>query len=248
MKKDEYSKRLAGELQRRGIKDVQDIVAEYQQHFAFKEAEGVPEEEVVAKLGAPETLAAQFAAEPGRSPGGLKRAGALAGLGILGALSWIAVAATWIGAIGLLFAGLGSLLGGVVLAFGREFFIQLAHIPYMPAASALLFGLALLFLGLFLLLAWRHVWRGCIRFQAMIGGRLKNAIAAARGRTEAVFHSRRPQAAAGSRLRNHLMWGVLAAFLVFALAAMVVSVKNAGGMPFWHIWGWFGYDGPLKGV
>ena len=36
------------------------MTQEYEQHFAFKLADGYSEEEIAAKLGSPEELAAQF--------------------------------------------------------------------------------------------------------------------------------------------------------------------------------------------
>lgn len=247
MKKDEFMRQLSHELQKRGIKDVQEIEAEYREHFAFKEADGVSEEEAAAQLGDPAVLAAQFASEPARSPGKLRRAGAYAGLGALGVVMWLLLAVLWAGVVALLLVSLSGVLGGAILALGGAA-AGLPAFPYMPAASALLFGLALVFFGLFLCLVWRYALSGCVRLQRAAVCRLKNAFAAAGGRPGLAPSARRPGSAAGSRLRKRLMWIFLAAFALFVAAAMVVSVKSAGGLPFWHIWGWFGYDGPLKGI
>lgn len=60
MTKHEFLNRFSNELNRRGVADAEDIVEEYAQHFAFKQADGYSEEEIAAKLGDPAQLAAQF--------------------------------------------------------------------------------------------------------------------------------------------------------------------------------------------
>ena len=66
MTKIEFLTRLSKGLEARGVADAADILEEYEQHFAFKLADGYSEEEIAAKLGAPEALAAQF--EPTDAP------------------------------------------------------------------------------------------------------------------------------------------------------------------------------------
>lgn len=58
MKKNEFMTKLADELKKRGVEDADDVAAEYEQHFAFKLADGYSEEEIAAKLGDPVALAA----------------------------------------------------------------------------------------------------------------------------------------------------------------------------------------------
>lgn len=64
MKKHEFMTRLANELHKRNVEDAADVVEEYEQHFTFKLADGYSEEEIAAKLGVPEELAAQFESAP----------------------------------------------------------------------------------------------------------------------------------------------------------------------------------------
>ena len=61
MKKHEFMARLENELRRRNVADSADVIEEYEQHFAFKLADGYSEEEIAARLGKPEELVAQFA-------------------------------------------------------------------------------------------------------------------------------------------------------------------------------------------
>ena len=69
MTKNEFLVSLQNELRKRHIPDWEDVVSEYEQHFAFKLADGYSEEEIAAKLGAPEELAQQFAPAAQKKPG-----------------------------------------------------------------------------------------------------------------------------------------------------------------------------------
>lgn len=53
MTKNEFMTRLMNELHRRNVADAAEVAEEYEQHFAFKLADGYSEEEIAAKLGAP---------------------------------------------------------------------------------------------------------------------------------------------------------------------------------------------------
>lgn len=80
MTKNEFMTRLISELHKRNVADSADVAEEYEQHFAFKLADGYSEEEIAARLGVPEELAAQFESAPNTAP--LRRADmALAELG-----------------------------------------------------------------------------------------------------------------------------------------------------------------------
>ena len=70
MTKSEFLSKLAYELKKNNISDAHDIISEYEQHFAFKTADGFSEEEIAAKLGDPAVLAAQFeSANQDKEPG-----------------------------------------------------------------------------------------------------------------------------------------------------------------------------------
>ncbi len=60
MTKNEFLSKLANELKRKNIADAAEIISEYEQHFAFKMADGFSEEEIAAKLGDPVIIASQF--------------------------------------------------------------------------------------------------------------------------------------------------------------------------------------------
>jgi hypothetical protein len=84
MKRAEFIEKLSKKLRDFNVEDMEEIVAEYEEHFALKLADGYSEEEIAARLGAPESLARQFAAGSGeKRPKGAK-ALALALLAFIG--------------------------------------------------------------------------------------------------------------------------------------------------------------------
>ena len=53
MTKHEFMTQFTNELHKRHIADAADVAEEYEQHFAFKMADGYSEEKIAAKLGDP---------------------------------------------------------------------------------------------------------------------------------------------------------------------------------------------------
>ena len=60
MTRETYISELTRLLKKQNTPDIEDIVAEYDAHFAYKTADGFTEEEVAAKLGSPAQIAEQF--------------------------------------------------------------------------------------------------------------------------------------------------------------------------------------------
>ena len=117
------------------------MLEEYEQHFAFKLADGYSEEEIAARLGSPAELAAQFEAAP--QP---KRRGSVALTWL-----WLAWADLAYGIFAVLLIAWGAVMAACVLSFvltavcliGRLDRFPPATLPPMPYVSALLLGLAL---------------------------------------------------------------------------------------------------------
>ena len=79
MRRNEFIETLKENLERNGVRDTGDIIEEYEEHFAFKLADGYSEEEIAAKLGDPKAIAAQYAPSPAESK---KKNKALVAIGI----------------------------------------------------------------------------------------------------------------------------------------------------------------------
>ena len=240
MTKTEFLTQLGSELQKRNVPDAADVLEEYEQHFAFKLADGYSEEEIAARLGAPAELAAQFGSGPQTAKHG---SAALTWL-------WMIWADLAFGLFMVLLISFGVALAACVLSFGLTGVclvgdlsrFPLVSLPPMPYSSALLLGLALLALtaactvGCIWFFAFvRQLFRAFSRFH-------QNAFAAAKGERSLPPLPLHPQfpPAHRRRLRTVLLISVVCFGVCLVLGA-VLSMILAGGIEFWHLWGWFGY-------
>lgn len=242
MTKHDFLTKLAAELKKRNVADSDDILAEYEQHFSFKLADGYAEEEIAAKLGAPEALAAQFESVPQNVP---RHSAALTWL-------WLVWVDLFFGIFAVLLLSWGIVMAACVLSFGMTGValvgnlgsFPLVSLPPMPYSSALLIGFALLALT-------AACCVGCIYFFGLIRqifrsyGRFhQNALAGANSAPTLPPLPAVPQLAPSRRrkLRTVLVVSFIC-FGVFLVLGMALSAILAGSFEFWHVWGWFGYAG-----
>lgn len=237
MTKHEFMTRLTSELHKRNVEDAADVVEEYEQHFAFKLADGYSEEEIAARLGTPEELAAQFGETnaPKQKRGskpltvvGLCFADLFAGLffALLDGFGLVMAAAT------LAFAGVAVCLLGNLNVYGL-----LPAMPYWcgailalsAAALAVLIAVGCVYYAAFL----RQLVRSFGRFQ-------HNTLAAASGEATLPALAINPQFTAKTkrRLRSVALIS-LALFAACFVLSYLVCALSAGSVQFWHVWGWF---------
>ena len=239
MTKSEFLLRLSDALRKRHVSDYSDIVGEYEQHFAFKMADGFSEEEIAAKLGSPEDIAAQFESggEEKKYSGrkavtavGLAFSDFFVGCFFVLLVAWEAVMAAFSVANAVIAA---CLLGGKS---------PWALIPPLPYWCGAVFGVSLLALAVFSAV-------GCVYFAAFIRqlmrsyGRFhRNTLASASGGAVlpplSAFPRLSPQA--NRRIRTVAL-AALTLFAVCFVLGIIVSMIAAGALEFWHAWGWFGY-------
>lgn len=236
MTKNEYISALGRELKRLGVADAGDVVEEYEQHFAFKSADGCSEEETAARLGDPAVLAAQFA-----GAGGKESSGALTKLG-LGVL-WVFAALFFV-----LLAAWAVVMAAFTLACAACAVCLLTGIgvggliPDMPYLCAAVFAVALAALAVlsavgtvYYLAFVRAVVRSWTRFT-------HNTLAAARGCAVLPALPAVPRlGTAAARRARRMALVSLAVFAACFVLGAVISMVSAGSIEFWHAWGWFGY-------
>ena len=228
--------RLASELHKRNVADAADVIEEYEQHFAFKLADGYSEEEIAAKLGSPEELAAQFESDNAPKVARGSRALTVAGLCFAdlfaGLFFVLLVGFGLVMAAALCFAALAvCLLGGWNIA---------GLIPAMPYWCGAI--LALSFAALTVLLVV-----GCVYYAAFLRqlvrsfGRFQhNALASASGEAALPALAINPQFSAKTRRRLRAIALIsLALFAACFVLSYVVCALSAGSLQFWHAWGWF---------
>lgn len=241
MTKNEFLDKLESELKKNGIEDAADILSEYEEHFAFKLADGFTEEEIASKLGKPAELAAQFENEkPGEKRGGRKFTTVI-GLTITDFFASICFVLLWAWEVIMAAAtvGFGALAACLICGLNYR-----SLIPPMPYWCGAIFGLS--FIALTILAAV-----GCIYFAAYLRQIIRsfarfnhNAMASASGRPVLPPVPTYPQLPAKMRrtLRQFALVS-LAAFAICFVLGMIVSMLSAHALGFWHAWGWFGYTG-----
>ena len=236
MTKQEYLAQLKSELKRNGISDPEDIVSEYEQHFLFKLADGFSEEEIANKLATPESIASQFAGiRSVKKHAGSKKTVLILWLTLVGIFECMMYGAFLAFIAGLFCASLVPVTLGAELIAGLNF---MNILPPMPYGGAIVFGLALIALGVMLFLFGvycfaylRQIIRASLRWR-------KNLI-----RDEALpLLPMSPQFSPKVRrgLRSTMLWAVLI-FGISFIAAFTVLALYTHALGFWHALGWFGY-------
>ena len=148
MNKHDYLSQLNEALKANKVVEIEEIVAEYEEHFIRKTADGYTEDEISVKIGSPEEIAAQFASinETGSEP---KTGKAVIWVGIvfsdLFAGSFFLVMYTWVFVLGIF--SLSSAALGVSMLFRPAMPEGFLFIPYIPYSGAALLGISLLALG-----------------------------------------------------------------------------------------------------
>ncbi|NLI53891.1 MAG: DUF1700 domain-containing protein [Clostridiales bacterium] len=236
MTKLEYLTALKNELRDSGVADVEEIAAEYEQHFLFKLADGFSEEEIAAKLGAPEQIAAQFAGIRGETK---RRSGKRLFLTVWLTLLGILEGLLYLTFFGFVLALFGAALGSA--AIGIEYIAQLnvaGLLPPMPYGGALVFGVCLLSLAVLLCVAALY----CLAY-------LRQMVRASlRWRKNLLQDAALPPLPLGPQvspkarrtIRGVFQWALLAFGITFVLGYAILGLAtHAWG--FWHALGWFGY-------
>ncbi|MEA4896310.1 MAG: DUF1700 domain-containing protein [Oscillospiraceae bacterium] len=232
MTRSEYLDKLRSELKKNNVADMGDIISEYEQHFAFKLADGYAEEEIAARLGDPEVIASQF--DSAKSEAG-KGAGFFIKLGLGCTALFEVLFYTLFFAWDLVMAGAAAVFA--VLGFCLVFAMNISGlIPYMPYLGSLLLGLSAIGLaGVF--------GTATVYFFAFLKQMIR---ASARWHKNVVSGNTLPPLPFHPRfepktkriLRNILLWSVLM-FGIFFVIAFTVMALQAGALGFWHYWNWF---------
>jgi len=239
MTKVEFLSKLADELKKNNIPDAEEIISEYEQHFAFKMADGFSEEEIAAKLGNPAVLASQFESAEEDKKGVGRKAATVIGLSIFGFFSGIffVLLMAW----EIVMAAF-SLCSAVVAACLFAGISPRSLIPPMPSWPRVVFGLSLTALSVLSAVA-------CIYFAAFIRqlmrsyGRFhQNTIAAASGNAQLPSISIVPRlpAKANRRIRSVALFSLVLFTSCFVLGTVLAMILS-GSLEFWHAWGWFGF-------
>lgn len=237
MTKNDFLTKLKTILDKNDISDADEIVSEYEEHFAFKLADGYTEEEICAKLGDPEQIASQYekfdSNDVKRSPFLTKL-----GLGIVDVFAGFFFILLTACAIVIAAAAIACAAVGICLILGIN---PGGLIPPFPYWCGAIIGISVLALGVlaacgcvYYLALMKQIFRSFARFQ-------HNTLAAAKGKPALpplpIHANLSPKTK--RRLRKVALVALLA-FAVCFILGFIACALSAGQFQFWHAWGWFG--------
>lgn len=238
MTKVEFLEKLETALHRQNVPDAADIIEEYNQHFAFKLADGYAEEEIAAKLGDPQGIAAQYDVAPMAGNGGKKIITAV-GLGVadffFGILCILLLA--WEIVMVALAVSCGA---AAVCLFGNVEALAGLSIPSMPYHCACIVGLLFLSLAVLAVVGTVYFF-GFIRQLVRFFGRFhKNTLSLSQGHAALPSIPVYPQfSAKGKRILKKVSLPAVIVFAVCLIVGFVVCVLSVDTIEFWHAWHWF---------
>jgi uncharacterized membrane protein len=237
MNQTEFLSELTKWLYLKQVPDVEDIMLEYRQHFAFNLADGYSEEEIAARLGNPKELANQFNGEDLHRIKQSGRAVAAGGVILVDVFACL---------LGVLLAAWVVVLGAATITFGVTAICLILQwniqqlIPYMPYICRLFYGVSFIALTVLSTLA---TWYCFLFFRQLMRCYLRwrrNVLASVRG--GAILPPLSVYPAIENALRRRMRSVALIAVIAFGVGfvvAYILSSALAGSLQFWHVWNWF---------
>jgi uncharacterized membrane protein len=239
MKKQQYLDELKKSLEKAKVADVDDIIFEYAQHFDFKLADGFTDEEIAAKLGNVNDVAAQFA-----------ESGVKTNTKVIGGkplvYTGLGVSNIGTGMFFTLFAAWTVVLGAVALAFLFTAGLLLTGtnianlVPPMPYINKFLFSFPIMALSvlsalgtIYCFLYMKQLCRAYARWH-------RNIVAAAKQKPILPSLAKHPQLAPKTKRKLRNIFAItFAVFGIMFIIAYAVAAIKAGNFEFWHVWEWF---------
>lgn len=232
MTKKQYLEELKRELENNNVEEIEDILSEYEEHFAFKAEEGFTEEEIAKKLSSPKDIAKEYAScsvNNGKSGKTLK----VVGLSFLS----VPLACVYI----LMWASVIALGGFAVacLALGVSLITSLniaGLIPYMPYFPSLVLGIACLGLSVLSAVGTYYMFAYVKQWGKAYIKRCKN-VANGVSAPSASMHPALSKKLS-FKLKLFLMIGLVCfvVFFVVGYASLCIAAKSFEP---WHVWNWF---------
>lgn len=232
MTKNKYLEELRKELKLNNVEDIDEIVAEYEEHFDFKIEEGLSEEEIAKKLSSPKEIAKEYISKEvdiNKFEKGVKTTGVVfmtIPLGLIYILMWASVLV--LGAFALVSAVTGFCLITTINIAGL-----IPYIPYFPSLiiGIACFGLATLSaIGTIYLFLYVKQWgKVYLRFT-------KNIIN--NNRYPSLSKHPKISKQLSSKLKLIAFIG-LATFMSAFVIGFISMCIASNSLEFWHTWNWF---------
>ena len=236
MNKKQYLDALETELRQHKVEDVEDVLADYEAHFARKASDGYTEEEIARKLGTPQEIANDFLPATGMADTGVTHQGrALTRIALcifdLLALPVFITMFAW--AVAILAGSAAVLALGVYIGLGLDL---LSFIPVLTTAGGILFGAGMAAMAVLLCTGALWCW--------MLAVQMTRAYLRWHGNRWSGRHELSvpvmPQMTGKNRrvFRTVVLIALISMILLIAAGFIVLSVQ-AGTLGFWHHWHWF---------
>jgi uncharacterized membrane protein len=232
MKKDEFIQQLSIELKKYKINDIDEIILDFEEHFAFRLEEGRTEEEIAKKIGNPVDIAKDYLNQSKTS----KSSGSTVirlGLIITDFFVYLAFLIMWLSVIVLGAFALVMLTLGVLLLTTANIANLIPEMPYLSSfllsissfALAVVSCIGTIYLVLYIL-QWQKAY---LRWH-------KNML----NRNIYPPLSKHPKLSKRSTsiLKLVNMFGIII-FVSTLIIGYLISSLLAGSFEFWHVWNWF---------
>lgn len=237
MNKQTYLNELSSYLKSGNIEDIDEILAEYDEHFMRKMADGYTEEEIAAKLGKPKEIAAQF------KPVGIKAEQRKGGKIVIGTglvfadifvVSFFIVLYAWAVVLGA--GAVSSAVCGLCLFIRPLLPAGIIFLPPMPYAGGLIWGVTMLAFGVLLAVVTVYSWTLTNQLGKAYRRWHKNMMSG--GKYPPLDKHPVMKDAARRKLRAITLISLVALGVSF-IVGYVVMAASAGALGFWHVWNWF---------
>lgn len=237
MNKQTYLNELKNLLKSNNVEDIDDILAEYEEHFARKLADGYSEEEIAAKLGKPKEIALQFA--QAEISGERKKTNKLvAGIGLFFAdlvtIPYFIVMYAWMVVLGAL--SLSSAICGICLIVRPILPDSSVILPPMPYFGGLIMAATMIAFGVLAAVAAVYFFALTVQMGRSYRRWHKNVM------NDGKYPPYSMHPILKDHLRRKLRSFGLVALIVFGttfIIGYIVLSLSAGALGFWHVWHWF---------
>ena len=236
MNKTEFINILTHTLKERKISDIDEIVAEYEQHFLVKIADGQSEEEITARLGDPKVLGNYFDLERGNTTKGTKVITiiGISFVDILFSLVYILLY-TWV-----IFMGILAFIC-ISIGFLLVFNLDISNLlPYMPYLIGFIFAIMMIALAVLTAIGTAYFWLFTRQIFRSYRRWHKNTLSSAAGKGILPNVPVHPQISTLQKRRiRKILLITLIAFVITAQVGFIIAAIIAGTFEFWHVWNWF---------
>lgn len=240
MNKNKFLDELEESLGKNNVEEINDILAQYEEHFLRKIADGYSEEEIAVKLGNPAEIASQYESSIEKIKSGSVKIPLAIGLGLadIFAYAFFAIAFAW--TLVLAVTTVVFCFIGVCLITTPLFSFHTHIIPYMPYFPGILLGVALIALGVLFGVLTVYCFIFAIKLCKAFSRWQKNVWNGKKNLPYSIFPLLE------NKIRHKLRKVAIAALAVFGILFMIAFITmalSAGNIEFWHVWGWFRYAG-----